>query len=103
MGRSMFCSLVGGLVPGCSGGEGWSGSLILLFFYGVANPFSSFSPFSNSWFGNPVLSPKVGCKHLPLDLSDSGRAPQETGRSGFSQQAESTGNSIAHIIICKPL
>ena len=37
-------SLVGGLVPGSSGGSGW---LILLFFLWVANPFSAFSPSPN--------------------------------------------------------
>ena len=36
--------------------------------YGVANPFSSFSPFSSSSIGIPVLSTMVGCKHLPLYL-----------------------------------
>jgi len=45
-------SLVGGLVPGSSGGSGW---LMMLFFLWVANPFSSYSPFSNS----SVLSPLV--------------------------------------------
>ncbi|KRY04454.1 hypothetical protein T03_18051 [Trichinella britovi] len=29
----------------------------------------------------------VGCKHLPLYLSGSGRASQETAISGFHQQA----------------
>jgi hypothetical protein len=38
------------------------------------NPFSSFSPFSNYSIGDPVLSPLVGCKDLPLYLSGSGRA-----------------------------
>ena len=44
-------SLVGGLVPGRSWGSGW---LILLFFDGVANHFSSFSPLSNSSTGDPI-------------------------------------------------
>jgi hypothetical protein len=62
------CSLVGGLVPGSFEGVGW---LILLFFlwgckplqllqflsycafYGVAIPFSSFSPSPNSSVGAP--------------------------------------------------
>jgi hypothetical protein len=34
--------------------------------YGVANAFSSFSPFSNYSIGDRDLSPMVGCKHLPL-------------------------------------
>jgi hypothetical protein len=33
--------------------------LVLLFFLWVANSFSSFSPFSNSSNGDPVLSPMV--------------------------------------------
>jgi hypothetical protein len=64
-------SLVGGLVPGSSGGSGW---FILLFFLWVANPFNSFSPFSNSSIGDPMLGPMLGCEHLPLYLSGSGRA-----------------------------
>ena len=54
---------------------------------GVANAFSSFSPSSNSSIGDPVLSPIVGWKHLPLYLSGSGRASQETAISGSYQQA----------------
>jgi len=38
----------------------------------VANPFSSISPFSNSSFGEPILSSMVGCNHPPLYLSGSG-------------------------------
>jgi hypothetical protein len=36
--------------------------------YVVANSFSSLGPFSNSSIGDPVLSPMVGCEHLPLYL-----------------------------------
>jgi hypothetical protein len=54
---------------------------------GVANHFSSFSHFSNSSVGDPVLSLVVGCEHLPLYLSGSGRASQETAISGSCQQA----------------
>jgi hypothetical protein len=45
---------------------------------GVANPFSSFSPFSTSSIGVTMLNPMVGCEHPPLYLSGSGRASQET-------------------------
>jgi hypothetical protein len=38
-----------------------SGWLILFFFLWVTNPFSSFTPFSNSSIRYPVLSPMVGC------------------------------------------
>jgi hypothetical protein len=55
--------LVGGLVPGSSGGSGW---LILLFYLWVASPFSSFSPSHNSSTGDPKLSLMVGCEHLLL-------------------------------------
>ena len=34
----------------------------------------------------PELSPMVGCKHLALYLSGSGRASQEIAISGFHQQ-----------------
>ena len=37
--------------------------------------------------GNPMLSPMVGCDHLPLYLSGSGRASQETAISGSCQHA----------------
>ena len=46
-------SLAGGLDPGIFG---W---LILLFFLWVENPFSSFSPFSNSSTGDPMISSMV--------------------------------------------
>ena len=36
---------------------------------------------------SPMLSPMVGCEHLPLYLSDSDRASQETVISGSCQQA----------------
>ena len=84
-------SLVGGLVCGNSGGLG--GDLGVLvgsycsFSYGAASSFSSFSPFSNSSIGDPVLSPMVGCEHPPLYLLGTGRASQETPISGSCQQA----------------
>jgi hypothetical protein len=59
----------------------------LLFFLWVANPFSSFSPFSNFSIGDPLFSPMVGREHPPLYMSDSGRASQETNISGSCQQA----------------
>jgi len=77
------CSLVGGLVPRSSGMSGW----YCCSSYGVANPFSSFSPFNNSSIGDPVLSSMVGCKHPPPYLSGSGRASQETALSGSCQHA----------------
>ena len=56
----------------------------------VANFFSPFSPFSNFSIGDmirgTVLSPVVGCAPLPLCLSDSGKASQETSISCFCQQ-----------------
>jgi hypothetical protein len=60
--------------------------LILLFFLWVASPISSFSPFSNSSTEVQVFSPMVGCEHLHLYWSGSGRASQETAISGSCQQ-----------------
>jgi hypothetical protein len=51
--------LVGGLGPGSSGG-GCLVSWYCCFSYGSANCFSSFSPFSNSSIGDPVLSSALG-------------------------------------------
>jgi hypothetical protein len=45
----------------------------------VANPFISFSPFSNSSIGDPMFSPMIDCDHLSLYLSGSGIVSQETG------------------------
>ena len=53
-------------------------------FYGFTHPFSSFSLFSNSSIGDPVLSPVVGCEHPSLCLPCSGRASQETAVSACS-------------------
>ena len=64
-------SFVGGLVPESSGGGGCLVGWYYCSFNGVAKPFSSFNPFSNSSTGDPVLSPMVGCKHPPLYLSGS--------------------------------
>jgi hypothetical protein len=51
--------------------------------YGIANPFSSFSPFSSSSVVDTVLiSPMLDCKHPPLYLSGTGTASQETAISG---------------------
>jgi hypothetical protein len=67
---------------------GWgSGWLICCSPYWVANPFSSFSHCSNSSIGDPMLSPMGGCMHPPLYLLGSGRASQETVKSGSCQQA----------------
>ena len=54
--------------------------------YGVANPFSSFSPSPNSSIGSSMLSLMIGCKHLYLYWSGSGRASQGTTRPGSCQQ-----------------
>jgi hypothetical protein len=67
-------SLIGGLVPRSS----WE-SLVSWYCcssYGIASPFSSFNPFSNSSIVDSVLSPMFGYEHPPLHLSDSGRASQ---------------------------
>ena len=77
-------ALVGGLVPRSSGSMviwSWCST------YGVANPFSSSSPFSYSTTVDPGLNPMVGCKHSPLYLSGSGTVSQDTDISGSFQQA----------------
>jgi hypothetical protein len=51
------------------------------------NTFNSFSTFSNSSIGDPVLSPMFDCEHPPLYLPGSGKASKETGISGSCQQA----------------
>ena len=71
-------SLVGGLLL-----MGW----YFCSSYGVANSFSSFSPFSDSSIGDPVLSPMIGCEHLPLCLPGSGRVSQDIAILGSCQQA----------------
>jgi hypothetical protein len=55
--------------------------------YRVAKLFSFFSPFSNFCHMDPVLSPLVGCKHLPLYFLGTARASQETSISGSCQEA----------------
>ena len=55
-------SLVGGLVPGSSGGSGW---LISLFILWGCKPLQLLQSF-NSFIGDHVPSPNVGCKNLPL-------------------------------------
>jgi hypothetical protein len=77
------CSLVGGLVPVISGVTGW---FTLLFLLWGCKPILILGPFSSSSIGDPVLSPIVGWEHLPLYLSGTGRASQETAISGSCQQ-----------------
>jgi len=55
--------------------------------YKVTNPLNSFNPFSNSSIGDPVFSPMVDCKHLPLYLSGTDRASQKLAISGSCQHA----------------
>ena len=64
-----------------------TGLLTLLLPPWGCNPPQFLSPFSNSSIRDPALSPMVGCEYLPLYLSDSGRAFQETAISGSCQQA----------------
>jgi hypothetical protein len=55
--------------------------------HGAANTFSSISHFSNSSIRDPTLSTIVDYQHLPLYMSGSGRASQETAISGSCHQA----------------
>ena len=64
-------SFVPGLVPGRSGKGHLVGSYCCSS-SGVANPFNSFSPFSNSSIQDPVLSPMVGSfQHALLGIHNS--------------------------------
>ena len=91
-------SLVGGLVPGSSGGGVLVGSYCSS--YGVANSFSSLGTFSSSFIGDPVLHPMDGCEHPLLYLSGSGRASQEPAISGSCQQAlVGICNSLGLVVI----
>jgi hypothetical protein len=65
--------------------------------YEIANPFTSYIPLSTSFIGDPVLYPMVGCEHLPLYLSGSDRASQETAISGSSQKALLTSTIVSGI------
>ena len=60
--------------------------MTLLFFLWSCKPLQLLQSF-NSSTGDPELSPMVGCEHLPLYLSGSGRGSQETDILGFHQQA----------------
>jgi hypothetical protein len=82
LGSHHVYSLAGGPVPGALRGlASWH----CCSHHGDINPLTSFSPSSNSSAG--TLSPKVGCEHLPLYLSGSRRASQETAISGPCQQS----------------
>jgi hypothetical protein len=61
-GSLIVYSLVGGLVPGSSGGlNSWYHSA-----HGVAIPVSSFSPSPSFSIGVPMLRLMVGCEYLHL-------------------------------------
>jgi hypothetical protein len=60
-------SLAGGLVPGSSGVGGQADSYCCSS-DGIANSFSSFILFSNSYIENPMLSLIAGCKYLSILL-----------------------------------
>jgi hypothetical protein len=89
-------SLVGGLVPVSFVG---SGCLILLFcLWGCKPPPASLvlslTPLLGDLIGDPVLSPMVGCEHLPLYLSGSGRASKKTAISGSCHALLGIYNSV---------
>ena len=75
-------SLDGGLVPGKLL-EVWLVDIIVLLMK-LQTP--NFLQIFISSIGKPMLSPKVICKHLPLSLSGSDRAPQETAISDSCQK-----------------
>ena len=53
----------------------------------VVTPYSSSIPFSNSSTGDSMLIPKRGYKKVPLYLSLSGGASEETTIAGSCQKA----------------
>jgi hypothetical protein len=73
--------------------RGWGGGgartvwSILLFLSQAAHLLSSLCPFSSSSIVDPVLISLAGHEHLPLHLSGTGNAPQETVTSGYYHQA----------------
>ena len=74
--------LVGGLVPGSSGGA-WLVDIVVL----PVRLQTPSTPSVLSPIGDHMISPMVGYKHQPLYLSGSGRASQEAAISGSCQQA----------------
>ena len=85
-------SLVGGLVPGSF--FFWGGDLLGCYCcssYGVANPFSFYSPSLNSSIVVLMLSQIVGCMVPHLYLSDSGRTSQRTAIPGSCQHLAPAG------------
>jgi len=75
--------LVGGLVPGSSGG---SGCCYCCSSYGVANPLSSFSPFSNSSIGVPMISLKLAASILICIIKALAEPLRRHSLSGSCQQ-----------------
>jgi hypothetical protein len=97
---SLVYSSVGSLVPESSG-AGILGSWCCRSSYGVAIPFSSFSPSRNSSVGVPRLSPMVGCEYLYLCYSDAVRSSQRTTILGSYLQALPGISNGVRFAICK--
>ena len=76
-------SLIGGLVPGSSGGTGY---FILLFLLRGFSPLMLSGYFSGSFIGYLVLRPMDDYEHPLLYLPGTGRASQETAISDSFQQ-----------------
>ena len=55
-----------GLVPESSEGGWYLDGQYCCSSYEETNPFSPFTPFFNSFIGDNMNSPMVGCKYLPL-------------------------------------
>jgi len=83
-------SLVGGLV---SGSSEWSINWYCSS-YGVAVPFSSFSPSSSFSLGVPGFSPMVVCEYLHLYWSGADRTSQGTAVTDPCQQVLGISNSV---------
>jgi hypothetical protein len=84
LGSLYVYSLVGGQIRWSSGG---SGRLTLLLPQWGCNPPQLLQSLFQLLTRDSMLNPMVGCQHLPLYLSGSGRGSQETDILGFHQQA----------------
>ena len=75
-------SLVGGLVAGSwGGGRVWLLDIIVLA-VGLQTPSAPSVLSLTPPLGIPMLNPMVGCEHMPLYLSGSGRVSREMTISG---------------------
>ena len=66
----------------------------------LVTPYSSFSPFSNSFTGDSMRIPKRGCKNVPWYLSLSGGASEETTVAGSCQKHLLASSIVSGLGVC---